>query len=121
MGLTVACAQCHDHKFDPIPTRDFDALQRVFNNTKLHEYPLVSDSEVEAFAKAKNRYDEQNTAVNAVLNRRAAELSEVLANRTSDYIRAAYQVLGRPSFPQPMSKGMLSTALSLKRRANRGS
>src|SRR5262249_56270624 len=30
LGLTVACARCHDHKFDPIPQRDYMALQAVF-------------------------------------------------------------------------------------------
>jgi hypothetical protein len=35
LGLTVACAQCHDHKFDPIPQKDFTQLQGVFTNTKL--------------------------------------------------------------------------------------
>src|SRR5262249_20230872 len=30
LGLTVACARCHDHKFDPIPTRDYYALAGVF-------------------------------------------------------------------------------------------
>jgi hypothetical protein len=30
LGLTVACAQCHDHKFDPIPTRDYHALAGIF-------------------------------------------------------------------------------------------
>ena len=32
LGLTVACARCHDHKFDPIPTRDYYALYGVFGN-----------------------------------------------------------------------------------------
>jgi hypothetical protein len=34
MGLTVACARCHDHKFDPIPTRDYYALAGIFRSTQ---------------------------------------------------------------------------------------
>jgi Protein of unknown function (DUF1549)/Protein of unknown function (DUF1553)/Planctomycete cytochrome C len=33
-GLTVACARCHDHKFDPIPTADYYALYGVFHSTE---------------------------------------------------------------------------------------
>ncbi len=33
IGLTVSCAQCHDHKFDPIPARDFHALAGIFSST----------------------------------------------------------------------------------------
>ena len=32
MGLTVACARCHDHKFDPIPTADYYSMHGVFNS-----------------------------------------------------------------------------------------
>ena len=32
MGLTVACARCHDHKYEPIPTADYYALRGVFNS-----------------------------------------------------------------------------------------
>ena len=32
LGLTVACARCHDHKYDPIPTRDYYRLMRIFNS-----------------------------------------------------------------------------------------
>jgi hypothetical protein len=35
LGLTVACARCHDHKFDPIPARDYYALAGVFASTKM--------------------------------------------------------------------------------------
>jgi hypothetical protein len=34
MGLTVACARCHDHKFDPIPQKDYTAVAGIFLSTK---------------------------------------------------------------------------------------
>ena len=34
MGLSVACARCHDHKHDPIPTRDYYALAGIFTSTQ---------------------------------------------------------------------------------------
>jgi cytochrome c553 len=47
LGLTVACARCHDHKFDPIPTRDYYALAGVFASTDYAEVPLVPQAVVE--------------------------------------------------------------------------
>jgi hypothetical protein len=35
LGLTVSCARCHDHKFDPIPTADYYALAGIFGSTKI--------------------------------------------------------------------------------------
>jgi hypothetical protein len=34
LGLTVACARCHDHKFDPIPSRDYYAMAGIFNSSQ---------------------------------------------------------------------------------------
>lgn len=34
LGLTLACARCHDHKFDPLPTSDYYALAGIFNSTR---------------------------------------------------------------------------------------
>jgi len=34
MGLTVSCARCHDHKFDPFPTEDYYALAGIFRSTE---------------------------------------------------------------------------------------
>ncbi len=36
LGLSVSCARCHDHKFDPIPTEDYYALAGIFQSTKTH-------------------------------------------------------------------------------------
>lgn len=40
MGLTVACARCHDHKYDPISTEDYYALAGVFASTRMYNRPL---------------------------------------------------------------------------------
>ncbi|MCA9054386.1 MAG: DUF1553 domain-containing protein [Planctomycetaceae bacterium] len=34
LGMTLGCARCHDHKFDPIPTHDYYALAGIFRNTQ---------------------------------------------------------------------------------------
>ena len=40
LGLTLACARCHDHKFDPIPTTDYHALAGIFASTRMWNMPL---------------------------------------------------------------------------------
>jgi hypothetical protein len=42
LGQTIGCARCHDHKFDPIPTRDYYALAGILRNTKTLEHANVS-------------------------------------------------------------------------------
>ncbi|WP_254509155.1 PSD1 and planctomycete cytochrome C domain-containing protein [Anatilimnocola floriformis] len=59
LGLTVACARCHDHKFDPIPTADYYALVGVFASSDYVESPLVSPAEVEEFQKQLTEKEKQ--------------------------------------------------------------
>ena len=48
LAMTVACARCHDHKFDPIPTKDYYGLAGIFASTMRTEQPLFDvDSAVE--------------------------------------------------------------------------
>ena len=60
LAQTVTCARCHDHKFDPIPTKDYYALAGILRNAKSLEHsnvskwtemPLPADAKVEAAVK----------------------------------------------------------------------
>ncbi len=53
LGMTVQCARCHNHKFDPIPQKDYYQMQAVFFSTVGVDYPLVSQQAV-ADHKAEN-------------------------------------------------------------------
>lgn len=55
LGLTVACARCHDHKFDPITTHDYYALAGVFASSRPIERPLVPDAEAAAVIRARDK------------------------------------------------------------------
>ncbi|WP_417849575.1 PSD1 and planctomycete cytochrome C domain-containing protein [Thalassoglobus sp.] len=43
LGLTVACARCHDHKFDPVTQEDYYALAGVFASTRIFECPTIEE------------------------------------------------------------------------------
>ncbi|MDQ6678362.1 MAG: PSD1 and planctomycete cytochrome C domain-containing protein [Acidobacteriota bacterium] len=65
MGLTVACARCHDHKFDPITQKDYYALAGVFASTQSAVRPLnQEDPNIEKrFIWARQRYTDLNGAI----------------------------------------------------------
>ncbi len=58
LGLTVSCARCHDHKFDPIPTQDYYSLAGIFSNTGQGDRPISEPKIAEAFDAHKRRVEE---------------------------------------------------------------
>ena len=55
LAITVSCARCHDHKFDPIPTIDYYALAGIYFDTKLSEAPLGPPEEFKAYTAAQTK------------------------------------------------------------------
>ena len=47
LGLTLGCARCHDHKFDPLTQHDYYAMQAIFRSSKEIDIPLVSVMQVD--------------------------------------------------------------------------
>ena len=55
MGISVSCARCHDHKFDPIPTADYYALAGIFNSTLIEDQVVEKDQVINVIAKKKSQ------------------------------------------------------------------
>ena len=58
MGMTVGCARCHNHKFDPIPQKDYYRMQAVFFSTRGLDFPLIPAHEVDTHKAETARVDE---------------------------------------------------------------
>jgi hypothetical protein len=74
LGMTFGCAKCHDHKFDPILTKDYYRLQAFFANTAFGDGPLpLADPE------AKRKYEDQYAAWDAKTKDIRAEMEKIMA------------------------------------------
>jgi Protein of unknown function (DUF1553)/Protein of unknown function (DUF1549) len=73
LGLTVACARCHDHKFDPITTQDYYALAGVFKSSRYVEAPTSPADVVEKFNQGQVAVKKQEAKVKEFLAAEAAK------------------------------------------------
>jgi cytochrome c553 len=96
LGLTVGCARCHDHKYDPIPTKDYYALAGVFLNTEYHEYPLAPKAIVDDYKTKEKQLKQKREMLNEFTATEAQQLAETLAFQSTRYMKAAWQVTGEP-------------------------
>jgi len=88
LALTGACAQCHNHKFDPIPTKDYYALQGVFSSTKRAQLELAPAGEVKRYKDQEKRVNDVKARIEQLLHEQADELAQMLASESPRYIRA---------------------------------
>jgi hypothetical protein len=96
LGLTVGCARCHDHKYDPIPTRDYYALAGVFASTSYAEYAQVPKGVVEEYTKQEKTLKNKEKLLAEFLRVEGKQLSEALALQAAKYMQAAWRITGEP-------------------------
>lgn len=94
LGLTVACARCHDHKYDPIPQSDYYAIAGVFSNTTYEEYPLAPKSVVDEFRKIEEQIDQKQKMMGEIQSNLSKALSQSLVFQTSSYLQGVFEVTG---------------------------
>ena len=88
LGLTVGCARCHDHKFDPLPTDDYYSLYGVFRSSVAPaEYPLLGEPEpspeYDAYQKELAKLSAER---DAFVNQEKARLLDELRTHATDYL-----------------------------------
>jgi hypothetical protein len=88
LGLTVACARCHDHKYDPIRTQDYYALAGVFASSKYHEYPLVDAATVARYDAHQKQVKAREAEIETFLETQREQLAHIFAGRLSDLLMA---------------------------------
>ena len=108
LGLTVTCARCHDHKFDPIPTEDYYSFYGVFaSSVEPAELPLLGrpgdptqaadyQRKLAACTEARDRY----------LASRRDEFMEDLQDRLSEYLKAAHELAFDPGHAKLEERGL---------------
>ena len=109
LGMTVACARCHNHKYDPIPQKDYYAMVGIFASSTYKEYPTVSPAETAAYKQSLARLERTEIELQDFTDTETKQLADALSLQTADYMQAAWNVLGKPkqTVEQAASKAKL--------------
>ncbi|HZL88406.1 MAG TPA: PSD1 and planctomycete cytochrome C domain-containing protein [Pirellulaceae bacterium] len=100
LGLTVACARCHDHKYDAIPTEDYYSLHGVFNSSKMpEELPLIgSPREGEEYRKFEEELKKRQEELTQFDATKHGEILDQVRQQAGDYMALSLLRRERGSF-----------------------
>ncbi|RLS56201.1 MAG: DUF1553 domain-containing protein [Planctomycetota bacterium] len=97
MALTVACARCHDHKYDPIPTTDYYSLYGVFLNSREQLTAVEEPGEKSAaYLAFETDLSAKQTALADAIARKRGEAADRVRSRLKDYLVAQTELHKAP-------------------------
>ena len=93
MGITGSCARCHDHKFDPIPTKDYYSLYGVFTSSEeVKDGTLLTDPEKNPhYMEFKSEVAKVDQEVEQYNKMEAARLLSGMMEKSGEYMLAAHE------------------------------
>ena len=101
LGVSLSCARCHDHKFDPFTARDYYAMAGIFFSTQiatprtdapLMRVPLLTQGDRELRKGLQAKLVELETQLSQLEDSRRAQLRAKLVPHTSRYLQAAWEL-----------------------------
>jgi Protein of unknown function (DUF1553)/Protein of unknown function (DUF1549) len=99
LGMTIGCAHCHDHKFEPIPQTDYFRLQAFFTGAQFRrDAPVASKTELAEFAAGVAAYKEKTRAIDEQIAKVEEPYREKLhAQKLATLSEAAQNALAIPA------------------------
>jgi hypothetical protein len=90
MALTLACARCHDHKFDPVPTKDYYSLHGIFSSSiEPKEAPLLAEpEETPVYRDFQRQLAAKQAALDGYLEKVERELKAERRLKAAEYLMA---------------------------------
>lgn len=97
-GLTVTCARCHDHKFDPLPTADYYSLYGVFASSVEPIIPplYAAAPDTDEYRKFETELRTRETKLREFVQTKQSEVIQGTKTRVAEYMMAAHAMRDQP-------------------------